>query len=72
MVLRMAANGKSDDHGTGRRAKSAADTPAWADGLKQLYDTVVDEPIPNSFMDLLAQLDASDDDRGASGSGGEA
>lgn len=68
----MAANGKSEDDGTGRgKPKAAAHPPAWADGLKQLYDTVVDEPIPSSFKDLLAQLDASDDERGASGGGGE-
>ncbi|MEP3421434.1 MAG: NepR family anti-sigma factor [Erythrobacter sp.] len=37
-------------------------TPAWADGLKQLYDDVVDEPLPDAFKDLLAQLDDSDID----------
>lgn len=31
--------------------------PAWADGLRQLYDSVVDEPMPDSFKDLLARLD---------------
>ncbi len=31
--------------------------PQWASGLKHLYDTVVDEPLPDSFKDLLAQLD---------------
>ena len=69
----MAANGKSDDDGDRHdKPKNAAHSPAWADGLKQLYDTVVDEPIPHSFKDLLAQLDASDGECGASGSGGEA
>ena len=33
--------------------------PDWATGLKQLYDSVVDEPLPNSFKDLLARLDES-------------
>lgn len=32
-------------------------SPDWADGLRQLYDSVVDEPLPDSFMDLLSQLD---------------
>lgn len=31
--------------------------PEWADGLRKLYDSVVDEPIPDSFRDLLDQLD---------------
>ena len=29
----------------------------WASGLKQLYDSVVDEPIPDAFKDLLTRLD---------------
>lgn len=32
----------------------------WTDGLKKLYDTVVDEPLPDSFRDLLSKLDAED------------
>lgn len=31
--------------------------PEWANGLRQLYDSVVEEPIPDTFRDLLAQLD---------------
>ncbi|MCB5425840.1 hypothetical protein H0274_11260 [Altererythrobacter sp. CC-YST694] len=31
--------------------------PEWADGLKRLYDSVVDEPLPDAFMDLLSRLD---------------
>lgn len=31
--------------------------PDWASGLKQLYNSVVDEPLPDSFKHLLAQLD---------------
>ena len=31
--------------------------PEWASGLKRLYDQVVEEPIPDSFMDLLSKLD---------------
>ena len=33
--------------------------PEWAQGLRQLYDSVVDEPLPDSFMDLLSRLDDS-------------
>lgn len=34
--------------------------PEWARGLKKLYDSVVDEPLPDSFTDLLSQLDDSE------------
>ena len=33
--------------------------PEWASGLKQLYDSVVEEPIPDAFKDLLTRLDDS-------------
>ncbi|MES2493687.1 MAG: NepR family anti-sigma factor [Pseudomonadota bacterium] len=36
----------------GKRSK-----PEWADGLRQLYDNVLDEPLPDSFADLLSKLD---------------
>lgn len=34
--------------------------PEWASGLKQIYDSVVDEPMPDNFAALLAQLDDED------------
>jgi len=33
--------------------------PEWADGLRQLYDSVLDEPLPDSFADLISKLDES-------------
>lgn len=44
----------------GASGTTAADAgrPEWANGLRQLYDSVVDEPIPDAFRDLLAQLDS--------------
>jgi hypothetical protein len=33
--------------------------PEWTSGLKQLYDSVVEEPLPDAFKDLLAKLDGS-------------
>jgi len=44
------------DRPTGERVAK----PEWADGLRQLYDSVVDEPLPDSFRDLLAKLDKKD------------
>jgi hypothetical protein len=33
--------------------------PEWSNGLRQLYDSVVNEPLPDSFADLLSKLDES-------------
>jgi hypothetical protein len=33
------------------------DEPGWADGLRQLYNSVLKEPLPDSFDDLLKKLD---------------
>lgn len=52
------------DNGSGNTVGDKAGKdhqPEWANGLRQLYDSVVDEPLPDSFKDLLAQLDDSDD-----------
>lgn len=34
--------------------------PEWADGLRHLYDSVLNEPLPDSFADLIAKLDESE------------
>ena len=31
--------------------------PEWAAGLRQLYDSVVEEPLPDTFEDLLSRFD---------------
>ena len=51
------SNGGGDDSAQQR-------PPEWADGLKQLYDSVVEEALPDSFKDLLDRLDAIDPARG--------
>lgn len=45
---------QSPDHA---QEGSGASRPDWADGLRQLYDSVVDEPLPDTFKDLLERLD---------------
>ena len=37
--------------------RDAQAKPQWANGLRKLYDSVVDEPLPDSFKDLLSKLD---------------
>lgn len=56
----MGSNRKQGEEGAAppRRA------PDWADGLKQLYDSVVEEELPDSFRHLLDQLDAKAPPRG--------
>lgn len=51
------------------RSGDATESPAWADGLKQLYDSVVDEPLPDSFKDLLDAFDQSTGPGDAAGTG---
>lgn len=50
------------DAAAGKAATAAGrkQEPEWAKGLKSLYDQVVDEPLPDSFQDLLARLDEDD------------
>ncbi len=45
------------------RGRPAGKEPGWADGLRQLYDSVVDEPLPDSFDVLLKKLDQEDHGR---------
>jgi hypothetical protein len=46
---------------SGKAGQNAGKSPEWADGLRQLYDSVVDEPLPDSFKDLLSKLDETED-----------
>lgn len=50
-----------DERGPGKPRKREADQsnkPQWANGLRQLYDSVVEEDLPDQFKDLLSKLDA--------------
>lgn len=38
-------------------ATTTNEPPEWAAGLKRLYDSVVEEPLPDAFKDLLSRLD---------------
>ena len=55
----------NQDQDKAKRAMRAAQRdakrtkPEWADGLRQLYDSVLNEPLPDSFADLLSKLDES-------------
>jgi hypothetical protein len=48
--------------GQSSKARNAKE-PGWADGLRQLYNSVVHEPLPDSFDDLLKKLDRAKHER---------
>ena len=56
-VTRMAGAGRKTSPVKGKRTGKPKHGPEWASGLKQLYDSVVDEPLPDAFKDLLSRLD---------------
>ena len=56
----MAGDKKEKKGGSGKVEKTKPRDPEWAAGLKRLYDSVVDEPLPDSFKDLLSKLDSTD------------
>lgn len=52
-----ASEGKTVASGAQTREAGRQDDPQWAESLKRLYDSVVEEPLPDSFKDLLSKLD---------------
>jgi Anti-sigma factor NepR len=54
--------GRASEHTMYMESKdnSRKSDPEWARGLKRLYDSVVEEPLPDVFKDLLAKLDKNE------------
>jgi hypothetical protein len=65
----MASNQSEGANASSGEATGRVPAPDWADGLKQLYDSVVEEALPDSFKVLLERLDSVSSSRG-DGSGG--
>ncbi len=40
-----------------RKGGESDSAPQWTAGLRQLYNSVVEEPLPLNFTELLAKLD---------------
>ena len=53
------AGGKKNKKGSSPKPGAGPRDPEWTAGLKRLYDSVVEEPLPDSFVDLLKKLDAA-------------
>lgn len=50
-------SGREPDAGLKSAPAGTTKDPDWTSGLKRLYDSVLEEPMPESFKDLLARLD---------------
>jgi hypothetical protein len=53
------AGGKKDKKGAPPKPGTGLRDPEWTAGLKRLYDSVVEEPLPDAFVDLLKKLDSA-------------
>lgn len=58
--MHFMAGSKKDKKDTGPKPGGKSRDPEWAAGLKRLYDSVLHEPLPDSFTELLNKLDAAD------------
>src|SRR3546814_9664941 len=45
-----------------KRQTSSPSNPPWAEGLKRIYSSVLEEPLPDAFEKLLEKLDKADDE----------
>lgn len=41
-----------------RMDKAKPEQPSWVPGLKDLYNSVLDEPTPDYLLDLISKLDS--------------
>lgn len=59
MLEQMSAEDTSAGGKGGRKVlpRSGSEKPDWSNGLRKLYDSVLDEPLPDTFKDLLSKLD---------------
>lgn len=57
---RPAANGKVSGKASVAPAVHRNDDPAWANGLRDFYSSVVAEPLPDAFADLMRQLEEAE------------
>lgn len=60
MIAKKDKDGKKMAPGAVDQGNRKATSPEWASGLRRLYDSVVDEPLPDSFKDLISKLDKRD------------
>lgn len=56
-IKKTSSAGAAMKNDAGQNSYASAAKPDWATGLRRLYDSVVEEPLPDSFKDLLSKLD---------------
>jgi len=54
------AGGKKNKADTAPKDGAKPRDPEWTAGLKRLYNSVVEEPLPDAFTELLKKLDSAD------------
>jgi len=62
----MSEKKQHETAGGNGRSGEGQDVPEWTNGLRHLYDSVVKEPLPDSFRDLLDRFDEESEDAGQS------
>ena len=60
MTAKKEKDGKPVQPEQSTTSPKPAEMPGWAAGLRRLYDSVVDEEIPDNFRDLISKLDKDD------------
>lgn len=65
MSSKKGKDGDKMDSGPPGAGGGKGASPGWATGLRQLYDPVLNEPLPKGLQDLLAQLDPNDGSEGS-------
>ena len=60
---RPKAGGQIAEQAIASPADLQKNDPGWAHGLRDFYSSVVAEPLPDSFEDLLRQLGEADKKR---------
>ena len=63
LVLTHPGGKSGRNHRPGARGDGGGNRePGWANGLRRLYNSVLSEPLPDSFDDLLKKLDQGNDE----------
>lgn len=57
-------NGRRKPNGTAPSPQRRERQPGWIQGLRQIYNSVLNEPLPPSFDSLLKKLDDENGGRG--------
>ena len=58
---RAKSAGKTGEKPNASNANLQKNEPGWANGLRDFYSSIVAEPLPDSFDDLLRQLEAAEE-----------